>query len=160
MRFSLGWFQFCKGFSHVLAKRSAIVPEESVFHEAYAFAFYGMRDNATRPAGFVGQFCHSFLDGAQVMTVQLADCPSKSAPLVRQRIEIDDFFDGAKALNFVVIDDNGEVVKFVVRREECCLPNGTLITLAVANHAEDPAWPSVALRCKGHPNSYREPMTQ
>src|SRR5438309_586974 len=151
MRFSLGWFQFCKGFSHVLAKRSAIVPEEFMLHEAHTLAFDGMRDNATRPAGFVGQLCYSFLDGAQVMTVYLADRPSKSAPLVGQRIQIDDFFDRAKALNLVVIDDDGEVVQFVVRREECRLPNRTLITLTITNHAKDPAWPAVTFRCNGHP---------
>src|SRR5258708_6324173 len=99
MRFSLGLLQFCEGFGHVFAEGSAIVPEELVLHKAYALALNGMSDDATRPADFVGQLRHGIFDCSQVMTVQLADCPSESAPFVRQRIQIDNFFDGAKALN-------------------------------------------------------------
>src|ERR1700757_2727690 len=106
MRFSLGLFQFCKSFSHVLAHGSAIVPEEFVLHEAHALAFDSMRNDAVWPAGLVRNLCYSLFDCRQIMAIYFAHSPSESTPLVGQRIQIDHFFDRAEALYLVVVDDD------------------------------------------------------
>src|SRR5258708_63744 len=85
---------------------------------------------------------------------------SEGAPLVCQWIQIDHVFDRAEALNLVVVDDDDQVVQFVVWREQRGFPNRTFVTLAVADHAEDAGGSAIPLCSNGHPGGDGKPVAQ
>src|SRR5262249_38356187 len=160
MRFSLGVVQLSQRLRHVLAHRRAVVPQELVLHIADTFAFNGVRDNATRAAYFKRHLSDGLFDCVNIVALELADCPSKSPPFVGQRVEIDYVLDCAEALNFVVVDEDNEVVELMVRRKERGFPNGTFIAFAVANQAEDAAGAAVAFSSDRHSRGDRKAVTE
>ena len=131
------------------------MPQKLVLHVTHAFAFDSVRDDATRPAWFEGHLRHGLLNNMYVVAIQLADSPSKGAPFVGQRIQINHFLDRPETLNFVVVDDNDQIVQLMVRGKQRGFLHRALVTFAVTDHAENSARPAISFSGNGHPGSNR-----
>ena len=75
-------------------------------------------------------------------------------------IEASDIVHIAEALNFVVVDDHGQVVQSMMRSKERCLPIRAFITLAVAEDGHNAIRVPISLRCERHAARDRKSMAE
>ncbi len=108
------------------------MPGYGVFHVADAFAFGGMADENARFAGSPWGCGEVLVEGGVVVAVGLAHFPPEGAPFVGEGFEGQGFRDGSEALDFVEVDDGGEVIEFVVRGEKNGFPVGAFVAFTVA----------------------------
>lgn len=112
------------------------MPEQAIFHERNAAAFYSVGDDATWRASFEGNAAQGFFDFLKIVAVDFADGPPTGTPFVGEGREIENVADIAQALNFVVVDDGGQTIEAVMRGEENRFPDRAFVALAIAQEHE------------------------
>src|SRR5882724_10377390 len=103
------------------------MPGHLVFHERYAAAFRGIGHDSQWP--IIGRKGRT--NTVYIMTVHFGGGHSKGTKFVGKRVEIRNLPGRTEALHAVQIDDEREVVEFLMDQENERFPAGTLIPFAV-----------------------------
>ena len=136
------------------------MPRDSVLHIGNAFAFGGVREEATGVAGSPRRGGQEFAQLFVIVAVALAHFPTERAPFVGERFEGQRFGDGREALDFVVVDDGDKIVEAMVRRKKNRLPIGTFIAFAIAHQNENAMSGAGAFAREGHARADGEPVAE
>ena len=136
------------------------MPQHRVLHEADAFACHRVRDDAGGTILLDRQDRQRCLDLLEIVSVDLDDVPSERAPFIGERLELHHVRDCVETLNFVVVDQDDEIVELVLRREERRLPDRTFIAFAVAEHHEHAMRFAVELRGERHAGGDRKSVPE
>ena len=97
------------------------------------------------------RFLQAVYNLAHVVPVHLADPPAERLPFVGIRLHAEDGIGIAAALEMVVINDHGQVVKPQLRRKHCGFPDEPFLRLAVAKQHINLRGIALELERVGHP---------
>ena len=112
------------------------MPRELVLHIVDPFALDRMRDDDIGAAWFEWDLRERALDGGMVMTIEFMHGPVEGFPLGGEGLEVEHLLHGAKALDFVVINDRNEVIELMVTGEEDRFPIRSFVEFAITEHDE------------------------
>ena len=95
-----------------------------------------------------------------VVAVDAHGVPAERAPLVRDRLGLQDAGGGAVGLQRVDVDDRGHVLEAVVRAGHRGLPRGALVELAVGEQGVDARRVALVAEAERHPGRHAEPVSE
>ena len=137
-----------------------MVPRQIALGDAAAFAFDRVANERAGLGGIERSFAKDFSKCINIVTVYFANGETERGPLVRERLQSLDLRDCAVGLLFVVINQDGELRKFVLGRRQGRFPNAALAALAIAEDREHPMSFALELRVEREADAERQTMSE
>ena len=154
-------FDFPQGLLVLGLVHGQVMPFHFVLHEGDAAAFARPGDDHAG-AGMVGVGVAVERQGDQrsVVAVDNVANQSKSAEFFVQGIEVGDFPRGAKSLQTIGIEDEGQIIQTVMGGEDKGFPIGAFVPFAVGEEAEDAAGLVTEFACQSDSRSEAQAVAE
>ena len=136
------------------------MPEDVALHKRNALALDGICDNNRRLVSGVVRIFQRGAQSVMIVPVKLDNVPAESTPFCTEILKLKRLFTEIETLHMVMIHDSDKVFKSVLISKQGCFPNRALVTLAVAEHGENPMVFTVLLCRQSHTGRCGKAVTQ